>query len=133
MRLMVPEPVLVDRWRSMLTSYNKVVSHLERALQDRHGLTMSEFETLDRLVGTDCEKRRMQDLAADMYLSQSALSRTVARLEKGGLVERALCEADRRGVFVELTAAGLQRHDEARETRLAVLIEHLPPVDPTRP
>jgi DNA-binding MarR family transcriptional regulator len=129
MRHMVPEPVLVDRWRSMLTSYNKVVSHLERALQDRHGLTMSEFETLDRLVAADCEKRRMQDLAADMYLSQSALSRTVARLEKGGLVQRALCEADRRGIFVKVTEAGLRRHNEARETHLSILSEHLPPVD----
>jgi DNA-binding MarR family transcriptional regulator len=133
MRHMVPEPVLVDRWRSMLTSYNKVVSHLERALQDKHGLTMSEFETLDRLVAADCEKRRMQDLAADMYLSQSALSRTVARLEGSGLVERALCEADRRGIFVTVTDAGLQRHDQARATHLAILTEHLQPADATRP
>lgn len=124
---MVPEPVLVDHWRSMLTSYNKVASHLERALQDGHGLSMSEFETLDRLVAVDCEKRRMQDLAADMYLSQSALSRTVARLEHGGLVERALCQVDRRGVFVAVTAAGLQRHSEARATHRAILTEHLHP------
>jgi len=123
---MVPEPVLVDRWRSMLTSYNRVACHLERALQDGHGLSMSEFETLDRLVAVECEQRRMQDLAADMYLSQSALSRTVARLEKGGFVERALCEADRRGIFVTVTESGLRRHAEARATHLAVLAEHLP-------
>jgi len=128
---MVPEPVLVERWRSMLTSYNRVASQLERALQERHGLTMSEFETLDRLVAVDCEKRRMQDLAADMYLSQSALSRTVARLEKGGLVARALCEDDRRGIFVNMTEPGLRRHAEARATQLAVLAEHLV-VDATR-
>ena len=95
---MMSETVLVDRWRSLLSSYNEVACHLERELHDSHGLTMSEFETLDRLIIVDCDKRRMQDLAADMYLSQSALSRTVARLEKSGLVERALCEADRRGV-----------------------------------
>src|SRR3989337_1333839 len=94
---MTSESVLVERWRSLLTSYNEVSVRLERALQDEHGLTMGEFETLDRLIGTECEKRRMQDLAADMYLSQSALSRTVARLEKGGLVRRELCQDDRRG------------------------------------
>jgi DNA-binding MarR family transcriptional regulator len=127
-RGMVPEPVLVDRWRTMLASYNKVAGQLDRALQDAHGLSMSEFETLDRLASApECEKRRMQDLAADMYLSQSALSRAVARLEKGGLVCRALCEADRRGVFVQLTEAGLRRHGEARATQLAVLAEHLQP------
>jgi DNA-binding MarR family transcriptional regulator len=125
------DAVLVDRWRSLLNRYNAVAGHLERELQDRHGLTMSEYETLDRLMGVDCEKRRMQDLAADMYLSQSALSRAVARLEKEGLVARTLCEADRRGVYVTPTRAGIKRHNEARRTHLAVLAEHLraDPVD----
>jgi DNA-binding MarR family transcriptional regulator len=114
------DAVLVDRWRSLLTSYNAVAGHLERELHDRHGLTMSEYE-----------KRRMQDLAADMYLSQSALSRAVARLEKEGLVARTLCEADRRGVYVTPTKAGIRRHHEARKTHLAVLAEHFraDPVD----
>jgi DNA-binding MarR family transcriptional regulator len=67
-----------------------------------------------------------------MYLSQSALSRTVARLESNGLVERALCEADRRGIFVTVTPAGAQRHGEARATHLAILAEHLSPADLTR-
>src|SRR5689334_9621103 len=77
---MTSELDLVERWHTLLTSYNEVAGHLERALHDAHGLTMSEFETLDRLISVDCDKRRMQDLEAVMYLSQSALSRTVARL-----------------------------------------------------
>jgi DNA-binding MarR family transcriptional regulator len=125
MPVMASETDLVQRWRALLTSYNEVAGQLERALQDGHGLTMSEFETLDRLTAVDCDKRRMQDLAATMYLSQSALSRAVARLEKSGLVERALCEADRRGIFVTATDAGRRLHAEARRTHLAVLAEHL--------
>jgi DNA-binding MarR family transcriptional regulator len=125
MRRMEAETALVTRWRMLLSSYNEVACDLERALQDAHGLTMSDFETLDRLTTEDCDKRRMQDLAASMYLSQSALSRTVARLEKHGLVARSHCEIDRRGVFVELTAAGLRRHAEARETHLSVLARHI--------
>ena len=121
------DAVLEDRWRSLLSSYNAIAGQLEHDLHDRHGLTLSEYETLDRLIGVDCEKRRMQDLAADMYLSQSALSRAVARLEKEGLVARTLCEADRRGVYVTLTKAGLRRHNEARKTHLAVLAEHFAP------
>jgi DNA-binding MarR family transcriptional regulator len=121
---------LVDRWRSLLSCYNDVAGHLERELQERHGLTLSEFETLDRLVGAECDKRRMQDLEAVMYLSQSALSRTVARLEKHGLVERQLCSDDRRGVFVAATEDGVRRHAEARGTHLAILAEHLPATTP---
>ena len=124
---MTSDAALVDRWRSLLSSYNAVAGELERDLQDLHGLTMSEYETLDRLMAADCEKRRMQDLATDMYLSQSALSRTVARLEKEGLVERTLCEADRRGVYERPTRAGVRRHTRARRTHLAVLAQHFAP------
>jgi DNA-binding MarR family transcriptional regulator len=62
-----------------------------------------------------------------MYLSQSALSRTVARLEKHGYVERDLCKDDRRGVFVQITESGRRRHAEARETHLKILAENLTP------
>jgi DNA-binding MarR family transcriptional regulator len=125
MRGMEAETALVGRWRELATCYNTVACALDRALQDAHGLSMSEYETLDRLVDLDCEKRRMQEIAAAMYLSQSALSRTVARLEKHGYVQRGLCEADRRGVFVEITEAGRRCHTEARDTHLKILAEHL--------
>ncbi|WP_249998520.1 MarR family winged helix-turn-helix transcriptional regulator [Actinoplanes sp. M2I2] len=122
---------LTDQWRALLSSYNVIAAHLERALQDGHELTLSDYETLDRLTSRECDKRRMQDLASEMYLSQSALSRTVARLERAGLVQRTLCQDDRRGVFVQLTSPGRRRHDEARMTHLAVLAEHLPAHDDT--
>jgi DNA-binding MarR family transcriptional regulator len=122
---MSPEEDLVGRWRELLTRYNKVACHLDRELQESHGLTMSDYETLDRLVEVDCVKCRMQDLLSHMYLSQSALSRTVARLEKHGLVKRTLCPDDRRGVFVAITDAGRARHTAARETHLAILSQHL--------
>ncbi|XRQ06551.1 MarR family winged helix-turn-helix transcriptional regulator [Actinomadura welshii] len=124
---MASEASLVDRWRTLATCYNTVACALERALQDAHGLTMSEYETLDRLADLNCEKRRMQDLAGAMYLSQSALSRTVARLEKQGYVQRDLCRDDRRGVLVEITDAGRRHHAEARKTHLQILAEHLSP------
>ncbi|GAA0550454.1 MarR family winged helix-turn-helix transcriptional regulator [Actinomadura livida] len=124
---MKAEADLIVRWRELATCYNAVACALERALQDAHGLTMSEYETLDRLVDLNSKKCRMQEVAAAMYLSQSALSRTVARLEKQGYVQRALCQNDRRGIFVELTDAGRRHHAEARETHLKILAEHLTP------
>jgi DNA-binding MarR family transcriptional regulator len=122
---MVSEAALVERWRSLLTSYNEVAGDLERALHETHDLTMGEFETLDRLIETAADECRMQELSGDMYLSQSALSRTVARLEKNGLVCRSMCQDDRRGVFVKLTDDGRRRHAEARQTHLAIIGRHL--------
>jgi DNA-binding MarR family transcriptional regulator len=119
------EEVIVRRWRDLLACYSTVSCALDRALQDAHGIGMSELEALDRLVDATCEQRRMHDLAGDMYLSQSALSRTVARLERAGLVERTMCADDRRAISVTLTGAGRERHAQARRTQRAVLAEHL--------
>jgi DNA-binding MarR family transcriptional regulator len=121
------DDAVVGRWRDLLACYSTVSCALDRALQDAHGIGMSEFEALDRLVDATCEQRRMHDLAGDMYLSQSALSRTVARLERAGLVARSMCADDRRAIFVTLTDTGRERHASARRTQRAVLAEHLVP------
>lgn len=112
---------LVDEWRGLLDRHAKVSCALEKALQDGHGIGLSEFEILDRLVDANCGKYRMNDLAGDIYLSQSALSRAVARLEQDGLVERSICDNDRRGVFVGLTEAGRKAHRAALPTHRDVL------------
>lgn len=118
---------LVTEWRHLASRYAAASCALERKLHDRHGLGMSEFEVIDRLASAEAAKLRMQELAELVHLSQSALSRAVARLERDGLVCRALCEQDRRGVFVTLTDTGRQRQEEARPTQRAVLEASLGP------
>ena len=66
----------------------------------------------------------MTDLTSDIYLSQSALSRAVARLESDGLVHRNMCDNDRRAIFVCLTDAGRKVHKAARPTHREVLGEN---------
>jgi DNA-binding MarR family transcriptional regulator len=53
------------------------------------------------------------------------LSRTVGRLEKEGLVQRAMCPEDRRGISVCLTDDGRERYEAARPTHRRVLSETL--------
>ena len=115
------ESGLVSEWRTLLDRHAVVSCALEKALGDRHGIGLSEFEVLDRLVDANCGSYRMHDLAQDIHLSQSALSRAVARLEKDGLVRRDNCEEDRRSVFVCLTGLGAQTHREALPTHRSVL------------
>ncbi|MDH2416202.1 MarR family transcriptional regulator [Nocardioides sp. CER19] len=115
------EVALVGEWRTLLDRHAAVSCALERELHERHGLGLSEFEVLDRLVDANCGSYRMHDLAKDIHLSQSALSRAVARLEKDGLVTRGACEDDRRGVSVCLTGKGARTHDEALPTHREVL------------
>ena len=114
-----------ERWRDLLDSHARVSGALEKALQAEHGLGVSEFEVLDRLANGDKDQRRMQELADSVHLSQSALSRLVGRLESEGLVTRAICSDDRRGIFACLTDAGRERHAEAAPTHARVLAEQL--------
>jgi DNA-binding MarR family transcriptional regulator len=119
------DDALVDEWRGVLASHARAHGALERALK-HYDLGVSEFEVLERLAGDhDAGHRRMQWLGEAVHLSQSALSRVVARLERDGLVVRKMCAEDRRGVFVYLTDAGRSRYEAARPAHRAALAEAL--------
>lgn len=63
----------------------------------------------------------MQELAGEIHLSQSALSRLVGRLEQAGLATREMCEHDRRGIRARVTDAGRRAEQEAAPTQREVL------------
>ena len=119
------DTALVDTWRDLLDRYARSVGALERRLEEEHGLGVSEYEVLERLAEGPKSERRMQELAAAVHLSQSALSRVVGRLEADGLVTRGLCVEDRRGIYACLTDAGRARYTAAKPTHRSVLAETL--------
>lgn len=114
---------LEERWRRILSEHARTMCEIDRVLHP-HGLGASDFEVLDILAteapqeGAQC---RVQNLAGRVHLSQSALSRLIARLEKDGLVERSMCAEDRRGVRVALTARGRGLHAEVLPLQRAAL------------
>jgi DNA-binding MarR family transcriptional regulator len=118
------EARLIEIWRELLDRHARTTSALERSLHE-HGLGVSEYEVLERLATGEKEERRMQELAEAVHLSQSALSRVVARLEADGLVTRAMCAEDRRGIFACLTDAGRERLDGAAPTYRRVIADTL--------
>jgi DNA-binding MarR family transcriptional regulator len=118
------ERALADEWRDVLSLHARTICELDRELH-QHGLGASDFEVLDVLAEEQAEDGgcsfRVQELASRVHLSQSALSRLIARLEKDGLVRRGMCPEDRRGVQVSLTEAGRARHAEVQPLQRAVL------------
>lgn len=117
------EQALVDQWRDILALHARTQCELDRALHG-HGLCASDFEVIDVLSGDSCAYR-VQEIAERVHLSQSALSRLIARLEKDGLVDRAMCAEDRRGVRVALTDKGRALHGEVLPVQRAVLTKML--------
>jgi DNA-binding MarR family transcriptional regulator len=112
---------LLDRWREIESEHARVRESLEHALQREHRLSLSEYEVLQRLASSPEGHRRIQELAEEIHLSQSALSRLVQRLEDDGYVSRAVCDHDRRGVFACVTDSGRELATQANPTQLAVL------------
>ena len=119
------DDTLVESWRELLDRHARVSCALEKVLQEEHGLGVSEFEVLEQLAGGDKDQHRMQELAESVHLSQSALSRLIGRLEEEGLVSRAICTTDRRGIFACISEAGRSRYEAARPTQRRILAETL--------
>jgi DNA-binding MarR family transcriptional regulator len=119
------ETSLVSAWRDLVDRHARATTALERALHEEHRLGVSEYEVLERLASPDKDQHRMQELADGVHLSQSALSRVVARLEGDGLVTRAICADDRRGIYACITSDGRERYEAARPTHRRVLAEVL--------
>jgi DNA-binding MarR family transcriptional regulator len=113
---------LVSEWRELLARHARVNEALERELQRRHQLSVSEFEALQALAeNASLEGCRLQALVDDVHMSQSAMSRLISRLTDEGLVERRNCTSDRRGIYACITDAGRERLAEAEPTQAEVL------------
>ncbi|WP_406728835.1 MarR family transcriptional regulator [Streptomyces sp. GD-15H] len=121
------DPRLEERWREILSVHARTLGEIDRALHP-YGLGASDFEVLDILATAtpaEGEQCRVQNLAGRIHLSQSALSRLIARLEKDGLVARSVCAEDRRGVYVTLTRKGRDLHAEVLPLQRAALTRAL--------
>ncbi|MFD3502491.1 MarR family winged helix-turn-helix transcriptional regulator [Streptomyces sp. NPDC058676] len=121
------EQTLAAQWRDILALHARTQCELDRALH-QHGLCGSDFEVLDVLSEQRADgvcSYRVQEISERVHLSQSALSRLVARLEKDGLVERGMCAEDRRGVRVALTSKGRALHGDVLPLQRAVLTRML--------
>ena len=112
-------------WRTLAAVHSLIETALERALQGEHGLSVVEYTVLDALDRQDGWHMRMRQLARAAALSNSATTRLVTRLEDRGLLARVLCADDRRGIYTELTPAGLELLEQARPTHDRVLREAL--------
>lgn len=115
------DDVVARHWRDLSADFFRIAGALDRALTAEHDLTGSEFDVLERLAGAPGSELRLAELATQVYLSQSALSRLVTRLETDGLVTRHACDTDRRSVFATITDKGRERYSAARTTQLATL------------
>lgn len=86
-----------------------------------HGLTINDFECLLLLARAEDRRMRRVDLAEQLILTASGVTRLLDGLEKEGWVDRAACARDRRVTYAVLTDAGHQKLRDASRTHVADL------------
>ena len=93
-------------WRTYLLGSALLSERIEADLRP-FGIDRAEYEILVVLSESQDRRMRMAELASAVYQSRSRLTHTISRMEKSNLVQRQSCPTDRRGVWAELTAEGI--------------------------
>lgn len=111
-------------WRAFLLAHARIVRRLDEELRAEHDLTIGEYDALVTIAQAPDRRIRMRQLADEVILSKSGVTRLIDRLVDDGLVERSACLADARGAEAVLTERGLDRLRAASRTHLRGVQEH---------
>jgi DNA-binding MarR family transcriptional regulator len=95
----------IAAWQALARALNATERAISRDLAGSE-LDPSEYDVLVTLAEGPAEGLRPRELAADVLLTKSGLTRLVDRLAGRGLVERRAFAADARGQLVALTRKG---------------------------
>jgi len=103
----------LETWSALATVLEWLPPALDAQLQRDSELTHFEYGILFALADADDRTLRMSTLADYANSTLSRLSRAASRLEAKGWVQRASDPADGRSTLATLTAAGLERFEQA--------------------
>jgi DNA-binding MarR family transcriptional regulator len=100
-------------WRGMIDAYEDVKASLAAELVVAHGINGGDYGVLVNLSEAPGERLRMCDLAAQLHLSPSGITRRLDGMVKQGLVAREPSTDDRRVMLAVLTPAGKELLERA--------------------
>jgi DNA-binding MarR family transcriptional regulator len=98
-------------WRAFLNAHSTMLRRISLDLEEADLPPLTWYDVLAALRDTPDGQLRQVEIAERVLLSHSGLSRLIDRIEKQGLVERRMCETDRRAFFVSLTDEGREMLD----------------------
>jgi DNA-binding MarR family transcriptional regulator len=113
-----------DLWRAFSIMRRQLDLNLERRLQSDAGISSADFEILTSLFEEPARRLRSGQIGDLIGWEKSRVSHQLARMEQRGLVERAACGEDARGVWVALTDEGSRAVLRAARDHEAAIREH---------
>jgi DNA-binding MarR family transcriptional regulator len=111
-------------WVGLLRAHSAATRRFNADLIAGHGLTLNDYEVLLHLARAPERRLRRVDLASEVLLTPSGITRLLAGLERAGYVERASCASDARVTYALLTEAGYEKLREASSTHLQGIRSH---------
>ncbi len=123
-QLLSEQEIGTDAFVALVRAHATVTRQLNAQLAADHGLTINDFEVLLRLSLAPDHRLRRVDLAQQVVLTPSGITRLLDGLERQGWVDRASCSEDRRVVYAVITDEGLAKLGEARSTHVPQIEEH---------
>jgi DNA-binding MarR family transcriptional regulator len=112
-------------WHAFLAASALLDRRLDLQLRDDVGVSHLQYEILVRLAAAEGNAMRMTELADSLLNSKSGLTYQISQLEKAGLVHRAPCTIDVRGVYAALTDQGKELLERAAPGHVALVRELL--------
>jgi DNA-binding MarR family transcriptional regulator len=104
----VPNSATLDRCIRLSRAYTNAIRRIDAKLSAVHGLSFSDFMILYHLKHAHGSRLRRIDLADQMGLTASAVTKSLLPLEKMGLVSRQSDPRDARVGYASLTPTGSQ-------------------------
>lgn len=98
----------LEAWEAFVFAHAAAIGAIERDVACEDSVSLTCYDVLVALINAPEHRLRLNELADQVVLSRSGLSRLLDRVEKAGLIRREPAPDDRRGAYAVLTEEGIQ-------------------------
>jgi DNA-binding MarR family transcriptional regulator len=99
-------------------------------MQPETGISLPWYQVLAHLSQAPEGRLRFQDLARVVGITDSGASRRLEQMLKAGLIERYICDSDRRGVYALMTDKGKATYTRAHAVFVRSIKRNMEQLEP---
>src|SRR6478672_10367454 len=116
-------PRSVDAFARLMRAYATLTRELSARLLTDHGLSITDYQCLLVLAHSEDGAMRRVDLAEQLLLTPSGVTRLLDGLERDGWVTKGSCSTDLRVTYAVLTEEGRDHLEAAGRSHVAQVRE----------
>jgi DNA-binding MarR family transcriptional regulator len=113
----------VDAFARLMRAHGALTRELSARLLADHGLSITDYQCLLALAHAENGEMRRVDLAEQLMLTPSGVTRLLDGLERDGWVTKGSCSTDARVTYAVLTDAGRERLESAGRSHVSQVRE----------